>query len=250
MAFNENRRATIFTVALIMIGSGCAGIRGTRDESRTSVPKGESWRIENTAEANDEVLLVTEDQIILLTDSRRACSLSVQENSVINQVVVEDLDGDGESEIFALIGRPDRKTSEGLSLIWCVGESLVETKSWSRAEHEPWKLAAADIDGDGTQELALAVITRSPRTGMQENQLNIFDFVDGDLYPKWFCARDFVDFEFAVLNNAERLITAERISHERYALVSYRWEGFGYVRDRILCLTSDPVIKEVLPCVQ
>ncbi|MFQ5907052.1 MAG: hypothetical protein ACE5JA_10855, partial [bacterium] len=187
-------------------------------------------------------------KIILLTDSLKACSLSIGGKSTIKQVVVEDLDGDGENEIFALIGRRDCKTSEGFSLIRCVGESLVESKSWSRAEYGPWKLAAADTDGDGTQELALAVITRSRRTGVQENQLNIFDFVDGNLYPKWFCARDFVDFEFAVLGDEQRLITAERISRGCYALVSYRWEGFGYVRDRILCVTSDPLIKEVLPC--
>lgn len=42
-------KVVVFAGGLIVIGMGCARIRPTGDESRASVPKGESCRIESMA---------------------------------------------------------------------------------------------------------------------------------------------------------------------------------------------------------
>lgn len=95
-----------------------------------------------------------------------------------------------------------------------------------------WKIAAADVDGDGKDELALCLYKSEPHDPKKNNRLQIYAWGRNGIYAKWrgtFLGRPFLQTEFADANQdgTVELITLEKWEDKKY-LSAYVWNGFGF----------------------
>jgi hypothetical protein len=144
------------------------------------------------------------------------------------RVLVADLDGDGRAERVIL--QADQDPSLG---VWhgdrCLWQGV--PKRW-----QPWKLAIADVDGDGQREIVVGVHKSTRYFPRPHPCLFIYSFDGRTVRPKWLgssLSRPFVDFAFANLDRdrAEELISIETTRQGKRCLVVYSWNGFGFTAD-------------------
>jgi hypothetical protein len=145
------------------------------------------------------------------------------------QSVAADLDRDGRRERVVL--DPDRDPS--LS-VWRGNRRLWQgiPRRW-----RPWKLQAADVDGDGRPEVVVGVHKSTRFFPRPHNCLFVYSFERGALRAKWLgssLSKPFTDFTFAGLDSdaADELVAVETTGDGRYCVVIYSWNGFGFIADR------------------
>lgn len=97
----------------------------------------------------------------------------------------------------------------------------------------PWKVQAADIDGDGEWELSIGVYTAARSDPEMNKRPFIFRLTDKGLHPVWLGTRlskPFEDYVFTDLDGDGRdeLLAIEYLVDGRKVLNLYGWKGFGF----------------------
>jgi hypothetical protein len=139
-----------------------------------------------------------------------------------------DLDGDGTSERITLDRERDSTLSirHGKRLLW----------SGVSAGWKPWKLAVADVDGDGRREIIVGVYKSTRFFPRPHNCLFIYGWDGQRAHPKWLgssLSKPFVDFAFLDANGdrPQELAAIETKRDGLRCLALYSWNGFGFTLD-------------------
>jgi len=144
-------------------------------------------------------------------------------------VLLRDLDGDERRERVVL--RPARNLAlsvrRGHRLLW-----RGIPRRW-----KPWKLAIADVDGDGKCEIVLGVHKATRFFPKPHDCLFVYGWDGRRAYPKWLgsaLSKPFTDFALADLDGDGRdeLVSVERTRDDRRCLVVYSWRGFGFAGEQ------------------
>jgi hypothetical protein len=143
-------------------------------------------------------------------------------------VLTADLLGNGHTEQIVL----DPRQAHTLSIRFhgrTAGQEI--PKRW-----KPWKIAIADVDGDGKPEIAVAIVKSTRFFPQPHNCLYLYNWNGRALVPKWrgsSLGEPFTDFGFyrASHSRSALLIALERTPAGRARLVAYEWNGFGFSED-------------------
>ena len=101
--------------------------------------------------------------------------------------------------------------------------------------YRPWNLQLFDADGDGAIEVCLGVYKKSPLHPVEARRLFLYTFTQGTLRPKWLGSRlahPFTDFAFTAGEEGPSLFAIELDKDRRPRLSRYRWEAFGFTKQR------------------
>lgn len=139
-----------------------------------------------------------------------------------------DLDGDGQTERIRLDKGSDPALSvrHGKRLLW----------RGVPARWQPWKLAIADVDGDGQHEIVVGVYKSTRFFPKPHNCLFIYAWDGRRAHPKWLgsaLSKPFVDFAFinGKGDSPDRLVAIETKRDGRRCVAVYSWNGFGFTLD-------------------
>jgi hypothetical protein len=139
-----------------------------------------------------------------------------------------DLDGDGAAEEVAV--------DPGRDPFLSVRRGPAPLLSALPRRWRPWRLALADVDGDGRAEIVVGVHKATRYFPFPHNCLFVYSFDGERLVPRWLgssLARPFTDFAFADLDgdHADELVAVERLDDGRARVSVYSWAGFGFTSD-------------------
>lgn len=100
----------------------------------------------------------------------------------------------------------------------------------------PWKLAVADVDGDGRQEIIVGVYKSTRFYPFLHNCLFVYGWDGTKGFPKWLgssLSKPFTDFTFVhrAGRKAAELVSVEKLPGNRRCVVAYSWNGFGFTGD-------------------
>lgn len=139
-----------------------------------------------------------------------------------------DLDGDGQVEHISLNKESDPALSirHGSHVLW----------RGVPARWKPWKLAVADVDGDGRREIVVGVYKQTRFFPKPHNCLFIYGWDGRRAHPKWLgssLSRPFVDFAFIDTDGdrQDELAAIEIKRDGRRCIALYSWNGFGFTLD-------------------
>jgi hypothetical protein len=166
------------------------------------------------------------------------------------QSITVDLEGDGTPERVVLDVRRDPTLS-----VWR-GRKLLHRDVPQR--WKPWKLAIADVDGNGRKEIVLGVHKGTRFFPQPHNCLFVFNWDGQKTSPKWLgssLSKPFSDFTFANFDNdrALELLSVETRPDGKKCLVCYSYLDFGFGVDwqrgawktlRILSTSNNRVLVE------
>jgi hypothetical protein len=140
-----------------------------------------------------------------------------------------DLDLDGRSDLIDLdSGRASTlQVRRGRKVLW-----QGVPRAW-----KPWRLAIADVDGDGRPEIILGITKPTKFFAKPHNCLFIYGWDGERAFPKWLgssLGRPFTDFLFVNTDekSGDELIALETTLEGNKALALYRWNGFGFTLER------------------
>jgi hypothetical protein len=143
-------------------------------------------------------------------------------------IIESDLDRDGRRERIVLDGARDWALTvrRGKAVLW-----QGVPKRW-----KPWKLATADVDGDGKREIVLGIHKATHYFPKPHNCLFIYEWDGRSVSPKWLgssLSKPFTDFAFTDLDSDGRdnLIALETTREGRQCVAVYSWNGFGFTLD-------------------
>lgn len=140
-------------------------------------------------------------------------------------VITSDLDADGRVERVELDAGRDPSMTVCHSGV-CLWRGV--PRKW-----RPWKLTAADVDGDGSREMVVGVHKSTRFFPKPHNCLFVYGWDGRRAFPKWLgssLSKPFTDFAFADLagDRAQELVSLEIMRSGRKCIVLYSWSGFGF----------------------
>jgi hypothetical protein len=146
----------------------------------------------------------------------------------LKQTVTTDLDGDGAFETLDLDAsrEPALQVRHGAKLLW----------SGIPRRWKPWKLAFADVDGNGTREIVLGIHKGTKYFPRPHNCLFIYGWTGQSARKKWLgssLSKPFTDFLLYDVDGDGRdeLIALETLADKKRCVVCYSWNGFGWAAD-------------------
>lgn len=100
---------------------------------------------------------------------------------------------------------------------------------------KPWKIETADIDGDNTKEILIAVKSTTRYDKELKNRMFIFNFSEGSLVKKWTgsqIAGKWRDFYVGDLfaRSGDELIFIEYTDESMEKVSVYSWFDFGFIK--------------------
>lgn len=151
---------------------------------------------------------------------------------IIRNSAICDLNSDGNCEILLLLGAESQEYGDTLLLLSYDG-SFHELYNKSISSLKPWKMQVCDVDGDLEPEISLGVFTVSAFHGDTAKRPFIYNFKQGNLYPKWLGSRlskPFLDYIFCDIDSdgLDELISIEVLPEGKKDIIAYRWKGFGF----------------------
>lgn len=115
---------------------------------------------------------------------------------------------------------------------------FLRVSGWTSPIFRAWKVAVADLDGDGTDEVVLGIWSDQPRHAEPDPHRTVWVLRWDDraerLVEAWrgsALARPLRDFTVAEHPRGDRLVAAERGRDGCFA-TTYRWTGFGFAAER------------------
>ena len=144
--------------------------------------------------------------------------------------ILADLDADGVVERVVLdpLADPTVTVLRGDHVLW----------RGIPKELRPWKLAVADMEGDGRPEIVLGLRKGTPYRPFLHNCLFVYGWDREGMFPKWLgsaLSHPFTDFAFADLDGepGDELVAVETDLDGSQCVVIYSWTGFGFAGDPI-----------------
>lgn len=149
-----------------------------------------------------------------------------------------------------LVSSPKRKyimhcivTDSGFAHTWCNDKIP-----------NPWKLCAADLDGDAQDELCIAVYTKESHQTAATNKVQVYTIAQNQMFGLYQGSRKstpFIDctFQDRDKDGLDELFTLEPFEHGWYTLNVYQWLGTGFwkypdVPDTIATTWIEDIIED------
>ncbi len=154
------------------------------------------------------------------------------ENERIVSNFVTDVTNDAKSEILLITGNEEREFGESM-LIYCFEGKLEKLYEHSLSEINPWKIQAADVDGDGIIEISLGVYKKAEFHPVMAKRPFLYSWAEDGIFPKWRGSRlskPFEDYVFADIDQdgMDELISIEITLNGSKVINTYKWKGFGF----------------------
>lgn len=152
--------------------------------------------------------------------------------TAISSFVADD-NGDGNDEIFLLLGIEGKLYGERLIALNFNGKEVKKTYDTSFQKLNPWKVQVCDVDGDEKKEVSLGVYTVAKYHSVYAKRPFLYEFHNHKLYPKWLgsrLSRPFDDYIFCDMDGdrMDELISVEIMRDGKKELNAYKWTGFGF----------------------
>ncbi|WEK55555.1 MAG: hypothetical protein P0Y55_05765 [Candidatus Cohnella colombiensis] len=174
--------------------------------------------------------------LILLCTLTMMAGCETSERSASNPNLTALIDQAQENNLkFSLQSRASSKEYGDLFVV----EQQDKNGDWQRIyetdfkDLKPWKLELGDVDGDGINEILIAVTKTTHFDPQQKNRMFIFNFNGEKLYKKWTgsqIAGQWRDFYVGDLLSipGEELIFIEQLDNDHDRLSIYYWLDFGF----------------------
>lgn len=100
----------------------------------------------------------------------------------------------------------------------------------------PWRVAVADLDGDGRQEVIVALYKTTRYIRTPHNCLFVYRYNGREVHPLWLgstLGRPFTDFAFGRSSGSktDSLVTLDISLRGRQDVTVHHWTGFGFRKD-------------------
>lgn len=146
---------------------------------------------------------------------------------------IADYDGDGNDDIFLLLGKEGEAYGERLVVLGFDGGGVKKIYDASFQKVNPWKVQVCDVDGDGKKEVSLGVYTVAKYHPVYAKRPFLYEFRNRKLYPKWLGSRlsqPFDDYVFSDMDGdgMDELISVETMRDGKKEFDAYKWTGFGF----------------------
>ena len=161
---------------------------------------------------------------------------------------IGDVTNDGISELLVISGDGETDTGERHGQLLLVCEASAENDllhslgyipsekvqhSIDLADIKPMKVQIGDINGDGTNEVAICVYKTAEFHPVMAKRPFFFDLVEGNLIPVWLgsrLSRPFDDYVLFDVNadGIDEIVSIEQLENGNRVVAVYEWKGFGF----------------------
>ncbi|WDV46105.1 hypothetical protein PV797_00060 [Clostridiaceae bacterium M8S5] len=154
------------------------------------------------------------------------------ENTEILSYDINDINNDKNLDIIILTR--NKKEAYGNEIkIFSYSNNLNEIFSIDFKRFNPWKVQFCDVDGSNNIEISIGVYKKTKFHPVMAKRPFIFNYVDGQLIPKWRGSRlskPFDDYIFVDIDydQEDELISIEHLRDGQKVINSYNWNGFGF----------------------
>ncbi len=135
--------------------------------------------------------------------------------------------------LFAILGKPGAERGERLATYALTPQAIKRYSLDSDRGYNPWKIVAADVDGDSSVDICVGVWKKARFHPVWANRFFVYNWDGKQLFPKWLGSRlssPFIDFIFQDIDNdgLEELLALELQRNGLNRIMSYKWKGFGF----------------------